>query len=220
MKNLLVLVSWVNLCLVTLLFSLVSLYQLSLKKPTQAEAIEPQKTNLKPQLQMYASLPPILGVADQKLEGKDARPVLAANYLRSRGDSPLSPYTDFIVSTCDKYFPDRYINCNKDLSECYGQPLSCVGLVIAIAECESNLCRKIPAGSNNCWGYGIPTGASSGTKFSSMEVAIVKVVELIKSYVDNGNYTLEQIGAIYAPPSVGKGHSWAKCVVHFLNKLK
>jgi len=219
MKNLLVLASWINLCLVTLLFSLVSLYQLSFKKPQSVLASQTQKP-AKSQLQMYASLPPILGIADQNITGGDARPVLAENYLRKRGDSPLSPYTDYLVETCDKYFPNKYINCEKDLTNCQGEPLSCTGLVIAIAECESNLCKKIPEGSNNCWGYGIPTGAKEGTKFSSLEVAIEKEVELIKKYTDQGMLTLEDIGAVYAPPSVEKGHSWAKCVSHFLDELK
>jgi len=221
MKNLLVVISWVNLSLATILFSIVVINQVNTSDKFDNKTTTPiKKVEKVDQLQMYAALPPVLGVSDQKIDKEDARPVLAANYLKSRGDSPLSPYTDFIVRTCDKYFPQKYINCDQNQQNCQGDPISCVGIIIAIAECESNLCTKIPAGSNNCWGYGIPTGAIKGTEFSSLQTAIIKEVELIKNYTEKGLLNLETIGAVYAPPSVEKDHSWAKCVSHFLDKLK
>lgn len=88
-------------------------------------------------------------------------------------------------------------------------------LVTAIAGLESTFCKHIPQGSYNCWGWGIPTGASSGIAFSSWEAGITTVSEGLKDrYIDRGAVTIEQIGRIYAASP-----TWASRVRFFITKI-
>ena len=89
----------------------------------------------KPGIQVYASLPDTLPSISGEVTAEDARSEIIREYLDAY-NSPLMSYADFIVQTADKYGLD-------------------FRLLTAIAQKESGLCRVIPEGSNNCWGWGI-----------------------------------------------------------------
>jgi hypothetical protein len=128
--------------------------------------------------------------------GADARPMLIKKYLE-KYNSPLLPYSDLIF----------------ELSESYGYEYY---WIVAIAQQESNLCKKIPDDSHNCWGYGIH---KSGTlKFDNYELAIKSYAEYLKrQYFDKGLNTPELIMKKYCPGSDG---SWASGVSQFIEELK
>ena len=65
----------------------------------------------------------------------DARPILIKNYLE-KYNSELAPYSQLIF----------------DVSQEYGLDYR---LITAIAQQESNLCKKAPENCYNCWGVGI-----------------------------------------------------------------
>lgn len=128
--------------------------------------------------------------------GADARPVLIRKYLE-KYKSPLLPYADLIF----------------ELSESYGYEYY---WIVAIAQQESNLCKKIPDDSYNCWGYGIH---KSGTlRFDNYEIALKSFAEYLKrQYFDKGLNTPELIMKKYCPNSNG---SWANGVNQFIEELK
>lgn len=126
----------------------------------------------------------------------DARPLIIKNYLE-RYKSPLSNYAQFIVDTSDKYALDYRI-------------------LVAIAQQESNLCKRIPENSFNCWGFGIY--GDKVTRFDNYMQGIETVAKVLKrDYIDKGLDTPEKIMAKYTPPSPG---SWAQGVNQFLLDLE
>lgn len=131
----------------------------------------------------------------------DARALLLHSFL-SRNQSPMAPYADLIVEQADRYKFD-------------------FRLVPAIAMCESNLGKRIPSkDSYNAWGIAVYTGASGGRKFTGWDDAIRWVSRYIKErYYDRGYVELEDIGAVWAPPSVENGHSWSNCVNGFMQSI-
>lgn len=157
-----------------------------------------------------ASAPQVLATSTQVLEPKldpiptldlnfriaDGRSLLITHYLR-RYKSPLLPHANEVVQVSDKYGLDWR-------------------LLVAIAQQESNLCKKIPANSYNCWGFGIYGGKV--TRFDSFSDAIEVVARGLKrNYVDRGLDTPEKIMAKYTPPSQG---SWATGVNQFLEDIE
>ena len=128
--------------------------------------------------------------------GADARPVLIKKYLE-KYKSPLAPYSDLIFQISEDYGFEYY-------------------WIPAIAQQESNLCKKAPEGSHNCWGYGIH---KKGTlKFDNYELAIKSYAEYLKrEYFDKGLNTPELIMTKYCPSSNG---SWANGVNQFIGELK
>ena len=95
-------------------------------------------------------------------------------------------------------------------------------LVLSIAMCESNLGKRIPSSdSYNAWGISVYTGQQSGATFNGWEPAISWVTRYLKSkYYDRGLSTPKEIGAVWAPPSVEKDHSWAFCVQSFMDEIR
>ena len=80
---------------------------------------------------------------------------------------------------------------------------------------ESNLCKKIPENSFNCWGWGIY--GKKVTRFVSYDEAIDTVARGIKrDYIDNGFVTVEQIMTKYNPTN---HNNWLGGVNFFLNTL-
>jgi hypothetical protein len=143
-----------------------------------------------------SSSPPLIGSVSSLIETEDARPLLIKNYLE-KYQSPLSPYFQYIFDISQKY--------NLDY-----------GLIVAIAQCESNVCKKIPPNSYNCWGFG-----NGESKFNSWEDAIEYVARTLKEdYYDQGLVTPDEIMPKYVPPSVEKGGPWAKCVNQYLSELR
>lgn len=145
--------------------------------------------------QLYAALPQDAGEILGTFQIADARPIIIEKYLK-RHQSPLLPYNDLILKVSDKYGVDYR-------------------LIMAIAMCESNLCKKIPPDSYNCWGF-----ENGETKFSSWEEAFNQVAKTLKErYLDKSLLIPEEIMPKYAPPSVEKGGPWAKCVNQFIQEI-
>lgn len=129
----------------------------------------------------------------------DGRALIIRNYLRTHNSS-LEPFADEVVRTGDKYAVDP-------------------NLLIAIAQQESNLCKKIPLDSHNCWGFGIY--GDKVTRFSSYPEALERVAATLKKkYIDQGLKTPEEIMVRYTPPSVEKGGPWASGIHQFLGELQ
>ena len=128
--------------------------------------------------------------------GADARPMLIKKYLE-KYNSPLVPYSDLIFQISEDYGFEYY-------------------WIPAIAQQESNLCKKAPEGSHNCWGYGIHKKGTLG--FDNYEIAIKSYAEYLKrEYFDKGLNTPELIMKKYCPSSNG---SWANGVNQFIEELK
>jgi hypothetical protein len=129
----------------------------------------------------------------------DARVYIIRNYLK-KYSSPLEPFAQTLINASDKYALDYR-------------------LLVAIAQQESNLCKKIPEGSHNCWGFGIYE--DKVTRFDNYPQAIEIVAKTLKTnYVDRGLDSPEEIMAKYTPPSLEKGGPWAKSVNLFMTDLE
>jgi hypothetical protein len=130
---------------------------------------------------------------------KDARPVLIAQFLEAN-DSPLKPYDywgEYLTQVADKYQMD-------------------FRLLPSIAMQESNLCKRIPAGSFNCLGLGVH--ARGTWEFPSFEANFDKAAEILrKKYINEGLITPDQIQDKYTPGSNG---SWEFAVNKFMDKLE
>lgn len=128
--------------------------------------------------------------------GGDARPLLIRKYLE-KYQSPLAPYSDLIFQLSETYGFDYY-------------------WIVAIAQQESNLCKKMPENSYNCWGYGIN---SAGTlRFQDYETSLKSYSEYLKrEYFDKGLNTPELIMKKYCPHSDG---SWAYGVNQFIQEIE
>ena len=199
---------WKNLSLVVLFFVVTplviatSLFSLSSFSKTQKPAVlamqTPPKTSeaLESGVSIYASLPAVLPAISAEVETADARSELIRQYLESYR-SPLEPHSEIIVATADKYSLDYR-------------------LLTAIAQQESNLCKKIPANSFNCWGWGIHSRGTLG--FTSFEEGIETVSRGLKEkYVDQGYESIEEIMGKYTPLSQG---SWAFGVNYFMQDVE
>jgi hypothetical protein len=134
-----------------------------------------------------------------EIEKGDARAEIVASFLE-RHDSPLTPYDHYgraLVETADRY--------NLDYR-----------LLPAIMMQESNLCKSIIPGSNNCLGFGIH---ERGTlTFESYEASFDRAArELKQRYVDIGLTTPEDIMKKYTPSSNG---SWAFSVNQWIVEME
>ncbi len=128
----------------------------------------------------------------------DARSANLKRFIRKYyPQSPLYDLTDYIVEVSDKYGLDYR-------------------LLVAIAMQESNLCKRIPKDSYNCWGWGIY--GDKVTRFSSYKEGIETVARGLKiNYIDKGYTTIFSIMRKYTPPSKG---SWGKAVLKFFMILE
>lgn len=133
---------------------------------------------------------------DATVSGADARPMLIKKYLE-KYNSPMAPYSDLIFQISEDYGFEYY-------------------WIVAIAQQESNLCKKAPENSYNCWGYGVH---KKGTlRFDGYELAIKSYAEYLKrEYFDKGLNTPELMMKKYCPSSNG---SWANGVNQFIEELK
>lgn len=184
--------------LFTSIFSLFILSQASIEQ--QVLGAEAEEYNLihspKAGVQVYASLPSVNPVVSVEAKVMDARPEIIRQYLEHY-NSPLEPYANYIVAMADKYGLD-------------------FRLTTAIAQQESNLCKKIPPESYNCWGWGIHSQGTLG--FADYEMAIETVSRgLREDYLDKGYATAEDIMAKYTPLSNG---SWANGVDTFMGEME
>lgn len=145
----------------------------------------------------YAALPPMEDSFTSDIIPEDARVEMTRQFL-ARYNSPLEEHAELIVRTSEKYELDYR-------------------LIPAIAMQESGLCRRIPDGSHNCWGFGIYGGKI--TRFASYPEAIETVTKTLanKYKEDHGLVTAEQIMSMYTPSSNG---SWAQGVNYFMDKMQ
>jgi hypothetical protein len=197
-KNLVLSFLFFALTPLTIGISLFSLVSLSKADDTKKETVN---LSYRRQLadsgvKVFASYPSDLPSFSAEVVAGDARPEIIKQYLEY-WNSPLSPFSLLIVSTADKYGLD-------------------FRLITAIAQQESNLCKIIPPGSYNCWGWGIHSAGTLG--FSSYQEGIVTVSEGIKKeYIEKGYKTVEEIMAKYTPLSNG---SWAYGVNKFMAEMQ
>jgi len=197
---------WKNLIFIAIFFVVtpvtlgISLFSLFSLKKNDIVKKEFDNVNLitspKSGVSVYASLPGNIPSVTDFIESADARPQIVKGYLQNYR-SPLLPYANFIVQTADKYSID-------------------FRLITAIAQQESNLCKIIPPGSYNCWGWGIHSKGTLG--FSSFEEGIETVsMGLRQEYLDKGYSTIEDIMSKYTPQSNG---SWSHGVSLFMSEME
>lgn len=143
----------------------------------------------------YAALPPSSGTLTATIEKKDIRLTLVKDFF-TEYKSDLLPYADEVIDAADKYGLDYR-------------------LIPAIAMQESNLCKKAPKDSHNCWGFGIY--GKKMTKFDNYADAIETVTKtLAHQYKAKGLNTPEEIMSRYTPSNTG---AWAYSVNHFMKEL-
>lgn len=178
--------------------SLFSLFALSETKEAHEEVlgatayVEPANSGVK----VFASLPSSFPAVSGEVEVSDARPEIIRQYLQEN-NSPLEPHAATLVEMADEYSLDYR-------------------LLTAIAQKESGLCRVIPKGSFNCWGWGIHSEGSLG--FSSFDEGIETVSKGLKEeYIDKGYTTPDEIMAKYTPLSKG---TWAEGVNYYMSQLE
>lgn len=144
----------------------------------------------------FAVLPSLENRFEDKFVQKDARLELVKQFF-NQYQSPLEPFSAKIVEAADTY--------NIDFR-----------LLPAIAMQESNLCKKMPINSYNCWGFGIY--GKKVTRFESYPEAIDTVSKtLANNYVAGGLNTPEEIMKKYTPSNSG---GWAQSVNYFMNLLR
>lgn len=198
-KNLLLVAVFLTITPITLVTSIFSLYSFSTVGEEKGEEVSHPVNILGTSasgVRVYASLPSALPSISSTIGTADARAEIIRQYLLSY-DSPLAPYADSIITTSDKYDLDYR-------------------LITAIAQQESNLCKKIPPGSFNCWGWGIHSQGTLG--FSSYDAGIEEVSKGLKeNYIDKGYLTIDEIMAKYTPSSNG---SWAFGVTQFMGEMQ
>jgi len=194
-KNLLLIATFFVVTPLTLgisLFSLFSLRSNNLKQNQVAHVTTYTNSGVR----VFASLPSVFPTVTGAVGQADARSQIVKQYLESY-NSPLSPYSDFIVATSDKYSLD-------------------FRLIAAIAQQESNLCKIIPPDTYNCWGWGIHKNGTLG--FSSYDEGIEEVSKgLRQEYLNKGYGTVEEIMSKYTPSSNG---SWAFGVNQFMSAMQ
>ena len=201
MKRLFLIILFLILIPLDFTFSFVALHRIAGVKnlPDLVEVQVEELAQKKYPAQVYAALPAAVGEIYNSVESGDARPVIIAKYLE-KYSSPMKPYDQIaqkIVQVSDQQGLDWR-------------------LLIAIAQQESNLGKKMPENCNNPFGYGIH---SRGTLcFETWEEGVEKVAAgLKKKYLDEGLETPEEIMAKYTPLSSG---SWAYGVSQFLEDLR
>lgn len=204
MKKLMPLLLWTPLTVGALVFSIVFYAQTPAAKVipkvagAETETSPFEKTNYE-ELIMEENQIPLLPPFEASLIARDARPKILSSFLENYS-CPLIPYQQY----ADKYIEvaDKY---NLDFR-----------LIPAISMQESNCCKRIPEGSNNCWGYGIY--GDQVTTFSTVEEGIETVGKtLAKHYTSKGLMEPEEIMRKYTPQSKG---SWAAGVMHFMYEMK
>ena len=196
-KSLLVISVWIPAVIIALTVATLALTKFSNVLIAQQETLAYQNKSIGVnEYHLYASVPEVLGTFTSFFKTGDARPEILRKFFK-KYDSDLEPQSEYFVQIADIY--------NLDFR-----------LLPAIAMQESNLCKKIPEDSFNCWGFGIY--GDKVTRFTSYETAIETVAKTLRSeYNDKGLLSAEEIQSKYTPSSNG---SWASAVSHFMNEMK
>lgn len=187
---------WFPLTFVLLIVNLTLLA--SLGRSAQARNVSYNRTPMRIAISSFGT-EQVLGAS---IQPADARALLLSDFL-SKHQSPLAKYADHIINRSEQY--------NIDYR-----------LVPAIAMCESTGGKRIPSkDSYNAWGISVETGQVTGKNFDNWMHAIDWVSRYLhEKYFSRGITNLIDIGAIYAPPSVATGNSWATCVQFFMNEIQ
>lgn len=146
---------------------------------------------------VFAALPSFDQQMKTSIKIDDARPEIVRQYLH-KYESPLEPFAQLIVDLSDQNnFDYRWM--------------------VAIAQQESNLCKRIPEDSHNCWGWGIY--GDKVTRFDSFEEALRRIAPQFTKIFLKGDHTREpmEVMKTYTPPSDG---SWANGVSTFFGHLE
>jgi len=192
MKHLLVLFIWFPLILFTLGISL-SFYshRSSLLKQEKIRKI----TNYG--IQLYSSFPKVLSFSTKADNDQSYEKIFG--YL-AEYDSPMMDSRKKLIEISQQYDIDPF-------------------LLIAIAQCESNLGIRTPEGCYNPFGLGFYGGKR--ICFSNWEESYEFMAKTLrKNYLDNGLKSTNEIMQKYNPYSVKEkdGH-WAKCVDQFIREI-
>lgn len=141
----------------------------------------------------------VLGSYHSNVISEDARPQIVARFLKTY-QCPLEPYNLYakaFVDTADRHSLD-------------------FRLLPAISMQESNCCKKMPDGTNNCWGYGIY--GDKMVHFESIEQGMEVVAQtLARNYTAEGLMEPDEIMNKYTPSNKG---TWAYGVLYFMNEMK
>lgn len=144
----------------------------------------------------FAALPTIESAFKGEVTQQDARYAIVRQFLE-RYQSPMVDYAQNIIDAADKYQID-------------------FRLLPAIAMQESNLCKKIPDNSFNCWGFGIY--GKKVTRFSDYGEAIDTVTRtLATKYREKGLHTPDEIVKMYNPSN---HNDWSGSVNFFMEELQ
>jgi hypothetical protein len=196
-KNMVLVAVFFTITPITLAISLFSLFSFKVSAASETASIQNNLAASYSGVQVYASLPPALPSVSDQIGMADARPELIRQYL-AYYNSPLVPYADSIVKAADVNQLDYR-------------------LITAIAQQESNLCKVIPPGSYNCWGWGINSQSNLG--FDSFQDGIDTVSRGLKTqYLDKGFGTVSEIMSKYNP--ISPGGAWAKGVSSFMDQIE
>ena len=193
MKKLLAVFGWFTVTGIILFLSLGAYLNLAQFTP---KSYRPKTTtNPNDSITSHAILPEVIGAFTYTVKSEDAIPEIVKSYL-AKYNSPLLPYADYLVKASQREGIDPR-------------------LMVAIAQQESNLCKKIPKGTHNCWGWGIHSRGTLG--FDNYKESIDAVTKgLSRNYLGKGLITPEEIMGIYTPLSDG---SWARGVQQFLDDM-
>lgn len=149
-----------------------------------------------PGVQVFASLPSSFPAIGLTAEVSDARVEIVRQYLEYY-KSPMVMHAADLVAASDHYKIDfRWLP--------------------AIAQQESNVCKIIPEGTYNCWGWGIHSAGTLGFN-SYVEGAWTVAKGLKEEYIDKGYTTPELVMSKYTPSSKG---SWAAGVNQFMSEMQ
>lgn len=196
-RKVLVVLCWFPVTAGLLILNLVLLS--SLRAKTDLVQARPRTNSLVSVSSSTFGTEQVLGAS---IQAGDARSGLLSDFLL-RHNSPMYDLSDYMIDRADYYDID-------------------FRMVAAIAMCESGVGKRIPSrDSYNAWGISVETGETEGAKFPDWLYAIDWVSRYIKErYYDRGHTSLIDIGAIWAPPSVEKGNSWANCVQYFMDEIE
>lgn len=200
MKRLLLVILWLPITLLTLIMSLYffAYHTQSLKN----EVLAKEKLN---QI-AYSDLMTILGEATQSAAIQESAKIIndtkvkiISQYLK-KYQSPMLENSQALVNSANNYNIDPF-------------------LIVAIAQCETNLGKKSPEGCYNPFGLGIYS--QKMLCFNNWEESFELMAKILRNkYHNQGLNTPEDIMIKYCPNSLEKDGQWAKCVSHFIEDLK
>lgn len=185
MNKLLALIIWFPATILTLLGSFL-FFQYRLNFLKQKLASTHQLEKI---YDYYGFIPKVLGFS------YDIRVEKIYRYLQ-KYHSPMLKHTQDLVMLADQYQVDPF-------------------LIVAIAQCETNLGKKSPEDCFNAFGLGIY--GDKKACFDNWPHNLEAMSKTLRTkYLDYGLVTPEQIMEKYCPASIEKsdGH-WAKCVNKF-----